>query len=107
MQIEFISYLKKNEMGHYTTNCPSKKSKKGSSEGSIASQFKMDFTVIACMVSSMMVCRWYIDSGATFQMTDDKILFSALEDKDLKMCINMGDDERFSVSGMGTASFQR
>ena len=42
------------EMGHYATNCPSKKSKKGSSEGlegeALSSQFEMDFTLIACMV---------------------------------------------------------
>ena len=48
------------EMGHYATNYPLKKSKKGSSEGSegeaLASQFEKDFTLIACMVSSMMSC---------------------------------------------------
>jgi len=48
------------EMGHYVTNFPSKKSKKGSSKGSegeaLASQFEMDFTLIVCMVSSMMGC---------------------------------------------------
>ena len=46
------------KMGHYVTHFPSKKSKKVSSEGSegevLASQFEMDFTLIACMVSSMM-----------------------------------------------------
>src|ERR1700755_3395342 len=45
------------KMGHYATNFPSKKSKNGSSKGSkgeaLASQFEMDFTLIACMVSSM------------------------------------------------------
>ena len=39
------------EMGHYATNFPSKKSRKGSLEGSkgeaLASQFEMDFTLIA------------------------------------------------------------
>ena len=80
------------------TNCPSKKSKKGSSEGeALASQFEMDFTLIACMVSSMMGCVWYLDSGASFHMTDDKNLFNALEEKDLKMRVEMGDDERYSV----------
>ena len=48
------------EMGHYATKFPSKNSKKGSSEGSegeaLASQFEMEFTLIACMVSSMMGC---------------------------------------------------
>eukprot|EP00253_Pinus_taeda_P024352 PITA_24352 len=86
------------EMGHYATNFPSKKSKKGSSKGSegeaLASQFEMDFTLIACMVSSMMGCVWYLDSGASFHMTGDKNLFSTLEEKDLKMHIEMGDNGR-------------
>ena len=85
-------------MGHYATNCPLNNSKKGSIKGSegeaLASQFEMDFTLIACMVSSMIGCVWYLDSGASFHMTGDKILFSALEEKDLKMRIEMGDDEK-------------
>lgn len=40
-------------------------------------------------------------------MTGDKSLFSALEEKDLKMHIEMGDDERYSVLGVGTVAFQR
>eukprot|EP00253_Pinus_taeda_P025239 PITA_25239 len=98
-------------MGHYVTNFPSKKSKKRSSEGSkgeaLASQLEMDFTLIACMVSSMMGFVCYLDSGASFHMTDDKKLFSALEEKDLKMHIEMGDNGRYSVSGVGTVAFQR
>ena len=98
-------------MGNYATNCPSKKSMKGFSDGSegeaLVSQFKMDFTLIACMVSSMMGCVWYLDSGASFHMTDDKSLLSILENKDIKMRIEMGDDERYSVSGVGTIAFQR
>jgi len=97
------------EIGHYATNFTSKKSKKGSSDGSeceaLASQFEMEFTLITCMVSSMMGCGWYLDSGASFHMTDDKSLFSTLEEKDLKMCIEIGDDERFSVSRVATISF--
>eukprot|EP00253_Pinus_taeda_P019828 PITA_19828 len=96
-------------IGHYVTNCQLKKSKKGSSEGlegeALASQLEMDFTLIACMVSSKMGCVWYLDSGASFHMTGDKNLFSALEEKDLKMCIDMGDDGWYSVSGVGTISF--
>eukprot|EP00253_Pinus_taeda_P014192 PITA_14192 len=99
------------EMGHYVTNFPLNKSKKGSSEGSegeaLASQFEMDFTLIECMVSSMMGCGWFLDSGASFHMTGDKSLFSTLEEKDLNMRIEMGDDERYSVSGVGMVSFQR
>jgi len=99
------------KMGYYATNFPSKNSKKGSSEGSegeaLASQFEMDFTLIACMVSLMMGCVWYLDSGASFHMIGDKNLFSALEEKDLKMRIEMGDDERYRVSRVGTVSFKR
>ena len=67
----------------------------------------MDFTLIAYMVSLMMGCGWFLDSGASFQMTGDKILFSTLEEKYLNIRIEMGDDERYSVSGVGTVSFQR
>ena len=99
------------EMGHYVTNFPLKKSKKGSSEGSegeaLASQFEMEFILITCMVSSMRGCGRYLDSGASFHIIGNKNLFSALEEKDLKMHIEMGNDKRFSVSGAGTVSFQR
>ena len=40
-------------------------------------------------------------------MTNDKKLFSALEEKYLKMCIDMDDDKRYSVLGVGTVAFQR
>ena len=40
-------------------------------------------------------------------MTGDKILFSTLEEKDLQILIAMGNDEKYSVSGVGTVIFQR
>jgi len=99
------------EVGHYATNFPLKKSKKRSSKGSegeaLAPQFELNFTLIACLVSSMVGCVWYLDSGASFHMTDDKNLFSTLEEKDLKMCIEMGADGKYCVLGEGTDSFQR
>jgi len=64
------------EVGHYATNCPLNKSKKGSSKGSygeaLASQFEFVFTLITHMVSSMVGCVWYLDSGASFNMTNNK-----------------------------------
>ena len=50
---------------------------------------------------------WYLDSGASFHMTGDKELFSDLEEKDLQMHIEMGDDGRYSVTGIGTITFER
>ena len=40
-------------------------------------------------------------------MNGDKNLFSALEEKYLKVRIDMGDDRRYSVLGVGTVAFQR
>ena len=97
-------------MGHYATNFPSKKSKKGSLKGSegeaLASQFKMDFTLITCMLSSMMGFGWFLDNGASFHMTGDKSLFSTLEEKDLKIRIEMGEDKIFSVSRVARFLFR-
>ena len=88
-------------MGHYATNFPKKKSKKGSGEGSegeaLASQFELDFTLFTCMVSSMVGSGWFLDNGASFHMTDDKSLFSTLEEKDIQIRITMGNDEKYSV----------
>ena len=44
------------------------------------------------MVSSAMGSVWYLDSGTSFHMTRDKEIFSDLEEKDLEMHIEMGDD---------------
>lgn len=40
-------------------------------------------------------------------MTGDRELFSELEEKDLKMHIEMVDEGKYSVTGVGTITFQR
>ena len=40
-------------------------------------------------------------------MIGDKSLFSTLEEKDLQILIALGNDEKYSVSGVGTVIFQR
>ena len=40
-------------------------------------------------------------------MTGDKELFSDLEEKDLQMHIEMGDDGRYNATGIGTITFER
>eukprot|EP00253_Pinus_taeda_P008934 PITA_08934 len=99
------------KMGHFATNYPLKKSKEkssmGAAGGALASQFELDFSLIACMVYSVMGSVWYLDSGASFHMTGDKELFSELEEKDLKMHLEMGDDGKYSVTGVCTITFHR
>ena len=58
----------------------------------LASQFELYFFLISCLVSSTMGSLWYPDSGASFHMTGDKELFSDLEEKDLQMHIEMGNN---------------
>ena len=52
---------------------------------------------MACLVSSVMGSVWFLDSGASFHMTGDRDLFSDLEEKDLGVHIEMGDDGRYSA----------
>jgi hypothetical protein len=84
------------EHGHLATNCPQKMKNKmvaGSTTGeALVSQFELDFALIACMASSSSGSVWYLDSGTSFHMTGDKESFIDLEEKDLIMHIEMGDD---------------
>ena len=50
---------------------------------------------------------WFLDSGASFHMTGDKYVFSDLDEKDLGVHIEMGDDGRYSATGIETISFVR
>ena len=96
------------EFGHIATNCPHKKKNKmaGAAAGeALASQFKLDFSLIACIVSSALGLGWYFDSGASFHMTGDVNLFSDLVEKDLQMHVELGDDGRYSATDIGTITF--
>ena len=63
------------EYGHIATNCPHKKKKNmvvGAAAGeALASQFELDFSLITFMVSSALGSMWYLDSGASFHMTEE------------------------------------
>jgi hypothetical protein len=99
------------ERGHLATNCPQKKKNKmvvGVATGeALVSQFELDFALIACMASSALGSVWYLDSGTSFHMTGDKESFIDLEDKDIRMHIEMGDDGKYSATSIGTITFQR
>lgn len=64
------------EHGHYATNFPQKNKKNKASRSAageaLASQFELEFSLIACMVSNEMGLVSYMDSGASFHMTRDK-----------------------------------
>ena len=106
-----VKFFHCHKHGHFTTNCPQKKKNEkviGDAAGeALASQFELDFSLIACLVSSCMGSVWYLNSGAYFHMMGDKELFSDLEEKDLQMHIEMNDDGRYSAAGIGTITFER
>ena len=72
------------EHGLFSTNYPKMKKNKeadGAVDGeALASKFELYFSLISCMVSSALGSVWYLDSGASFHMTD-KEFFSDLEEK--------------------------
>jgi hypothetical protein len=85
------------EHGHIATNYLQKKKKNNKDDEAtageaLASQFELEFSFIACMDSSALGSVWYLDSGTSFYMTEDKAFSSDLEEKYLKMHIDMGDD---------------
>ena len=96
------------EYGHIATICPHKKKNNMAAAGeALALQFELEFSFIACMVSSALGSGWYFDSGASFHMTGDEKLFSDLVEKDIQMHVDLGDDGRYSATGIGTITFQR
>lgn len=78
-----IKFFHCHELGHYTTKCPHNKASKNPSGGvaseALASQFELDFTLIAYMARKVMGSVW-------------QEFFGYLEEKDLQMHIEMGDD---------------
>jgi hypothetical protein len=84
------------EHGNLGTNSPQKKKNKkidgAEAAEALALQFELDFSLITCMDSSALGSVWYLDSSTSFHMTGDKEFFSDLEERDLKMHIDMGDD---------------
>ena len=100
------------EHGHYAKNFPQKKASKkeptvAEAGEALASQFELDFTLIACMVGTSMGGMWYLDSGASFHMMGNRDIFSDFEEKYLKHSIEFGDDERYRATEIGTVTFHR
>lgn len=100
MTCQNIKCFQCHEPGHYPITFLHKKVVKnplgGAIDEALASQFELDFTLIACMVTSMMGSVWYLDSEASFDMSRDIDFF---------MHIEMRDDERYNMTNIGIVTF--
>ena len=59
------------------------------------------------MANKIMGSMWYLDIGESFHMKRCRDFFSDLEEKYLQMHVEMGDDRRYIVTGIGTVTFHR
>ena len=59
------------------------------------------------MANILMGSVWYLDSDALFHMKGCREFFSDLEEKDLHIHIDLGEDRRYNVTRIGTVTFKR
>jgi hypothetical protein len=111
MDLSKVKCFHCHECGHLATNCPqNKKNKKvvgAATSEALVSQFELDFALITCMASSASGSMWHLDSDASFHMMGDRESFIDLEEKDIRIHIEMSDDGKYSEIGIGTITFQR
>jgi hypothetical protein len=48
---------------------------------------------------------WYVDSGASRHMTSNRSAFFKLEEQDTNMQVELGDDGKYPMTGLGSISF--
>lgn len=73
------------QQGHYVSQCPNrkkgeKKKQQATTSTNIAelsSRFEEEFSLIACLSSSITTCVWYIDIGVSCHMTRIREYFSS------------------------------
>ena len=75
--------------------------------GGVQKNFDEDFCLIACMASTTGSSVWYVDNGASCHMTGHKRFFKSLQEGELNLHIELGDDAQYQAKGVGTVSFQR
>jgi hypothetical protein len=62
---------------------------------------------VSCLSTSTIPRNaWYVDSGASQHMTSARQLFSSLKKQDSRVQVELGDDAKYPVAGVGTIPFQ-
>jgi hypothetical protein len=69
-------------------------------------KFKKDFLLVSCLsINTILRYAWYVNSGSSRHMTLTRQLFSSLKKHDLGVHVELGDDAKYLVAGVGTIPF--
>ena len=72
-----------------------------------ASKFEKDLSMVSCFSSSTVPKNvWYVDSGASRHMASARDLFMSLTEQVSVVQLELGDDAKYLVVGIGTIPFQ-
>ncbi|KAH9293147.1 hypothetical protein KI387_041654, partial [Taxus chinensis] len=65
------------------------------------------FAMVSCLsTNTVLGVGWYVDSGASRHMTLNKAAFFRLKEQHTSMQVELGDDAKYSVTGIGSISFR-
>jgi hypothetical protein len=103
--------------GHFASQCPLRKKNKGKPQtvaaaaetqlSELASKFENDFSFVSCLsTSTTSRGTWYLDSGASCHMTEERELFNNFSEGDSSLHVELGNEAKYAVRGQGTVQFQ-
>jgi hypothetical protein len=72
-----------------------------------AARFEDEFSLLACLSTSMVIGTWYIDSGASCHMIGVREYFGNLKEYNAYVNILFGDNAKYKPTCKGTVRFQR
>jgi hypothetical protein len=102
--------------GHFASQCPLRKKNKGKPQtvaaaaetqlSELASKFENDFSFVSCLsTSTTSRGTWYLDSGASYHMTEERELFNSFSETDQSLHVELGNEAKYAVKGQGTIQF--
>jgi hypothetical protein len=102
------------QLGNFSSQCPNRKKGKPKKQmvattdmDAFAARFEDEFSLLACLSTSMVTGTWYIDSGASCHMTGVHEYFNNLKEYNANFNIVLGDNSKYRPAGKGIVRFQR
>jgi hypothetical protein len=99
--------------GHYASQCPRRKKGRGKQQASsakvdeVADRLQRDFLLVFVLSSIVLGSgTWLVDSGASRHMAGSRESLTSLSEEDSGLQVELGDNAKYAVKGVGTTSFQ-